>query len=141
MTTSTSVLLLSGDGDSAEMYAVGLSLAGFQPQVAADASHMRSCLASGPPQAIVADFIAGWDPGWELLRELRGRADTCDTPVVLIVSSLTASIRARAEELGYAALLTKPCLPDALAGALRSALQSDSSSDNQCRHGYVTGHP
>jgi DNA-binding response OmpR family regulator len=122
MTTSTSVLLLRRC-DSAELYAVGLSLAGVQAQVAADASHMRSCLAGGPPQAIVADFIAGWDPGWELLRELRGRADTCDTPAVLIVSDLTGPIRARAEELGYAALLTKPCLPDALAGALRSALQ------------------
>ena len=141
MSSSTAILLVSGDADSAEMYAVGLSLAGFQPLVATDASSMRSCLDGESPRAVVADFTIGRNIGWELLRELRGRAETRNVPVVLIASQIEPSTRARAEEFEFAALLTKPCLPDALAAAVRSALQSDGSSDSQCRHGFVTGHP
>jgi DNA-binding response OmpR family regulator len=123
MTNGAAVLLLSTDADSAEMYAVGLSLAGFAPLVAADASSIRSCLCSDSPQAIVADFTPGWDTGWDLLRDLRSRPDTRDTPVVLLASRMEAAVRMRAEAFGCLVLM-KPCLPDALAAALRSAMQT-----------------
>ena len=74
--------------------------------------------------AIVFDFTAGWDTGWELLRELRSTADTRDTPVVLLASRMETSTRTRAEAFGCAALLLKPCLPDRLAAAVRSAMQA-----------------
>src|SRR5215204_276652 len=118
------VLLMSTDADSAEMYAVGLSLAGFEPLVAADASSLRSCLGGESPQVIVLDFTGVWDTGWELLRDLRSRSDTRDTPVVLLASRIDTSTRTRAQAFGCAALLTKPCLPDALAAAVRSAMQA-----------------
>lgn len=124
MTRRAPVLLLSTDADAAEMYAVGLSLAGFEPLVAADASVMRARLGSESPQAIVVDFTAGWDTGWELLRDLRSTADTRDTPVVLLASRMEPSTRARADAFRCAALLMKPCLPDALAAAVRNAMQA-----------------
>jgi two-component system, chemotaxis family, chemotaxis protein CheY len=124
VTRRAAVLLVSTDADSAEMYAVGLGLAGFEPLVAADASSIRSCLSSGSPQAIVADFTAGWDSGWELLRDLRSRPDTRDTPVLLLASRMEASTWTRAEAVGCAAVLMKPCLPDALAAAVRSAIHA-----------------
>ena len=123
MTSRAAVLLVSTDADSAEMYAVGLSLAGFEPLVAADASRMRSCLGSESPQAIVMDFTPGWETGWDLLRDLRSSPDTRDTPVVLVASRMETSTRQRAEAFGCAAVLIKPCLPDALAAALRRAIQ------------------
>ena len=124
MTSPSAILLLSTDTDSAEMYAVGLSLAGFEPLVAADGSSMRSRLDSEFPQAIVVDFPAGWDTGWELLRELRSTPETRDTPVLLLASRIEDSTRTRAEAFGCAAVLMKPCLPDTLAGALRRAMQA-----------------
>jgi DNA-binding response OmpR family regulator len=117
------VLLLSADADSADMYAVGLSLAGFEPLVAPDAQSMRSRLDESP-QAIVVDFTIGWDTGWKLLGELRSRPETRDTPIVLLASRMEASTRMRAEAFGCAALLMKPCLPDALVAAVRSAIQA-----------------
>jgi len=122
--SSHAVLLLSGDADSAEMYGVGLSLAGFQPMVVADASSMRSGIAEQLPHAVVIDLTPGWQTGWEALRELRGMTDTRDTPVVLLAGEDEDFIRSRAEALGCSALLAKPCLPDALAGAVHAALQT-----------------
>ena len=124
MMSRAAVLLLSGDADSAEMYAVGLSLAGFQPMVAADASSMRSCIAEQLPHAVVIDLTPGWQTGWEALRELRGMPDTRDTPVVLLFGEGEDFIRSRVEAPGCSALLAKPCLPDALVGAVRAALQT-----------------
>ena len=117
------VLLVSGDADSAEMYAVGLSLGGFQPIVAADAPSLRSGLAH-VPQAIVVDFTAGWQTGWELLAELRRRSDTRRTPVVLLADGREESVRVRSDTAGVTTLIAKPCLPDALVGAVRSALET-----------------
>jgi DNA-binding response OmpR family regulator len=123
MSSHAAVLLLSGDADSAEMYAVGLSLAGFRPVVVADASSVRSRIAA-LPDAVVIDLTPGWQTGWEALRALRGMADTRDTPVVLLCGDDEEVIRSRAEGLGCSALLAKPCLPDALAGAVHAALQT-----------------
>lgn len=110
------------------MYAVGLSLGGFQPMVVADASAMRSGLAAHTPQAVVVDFTAGWQTGWELLAELRGRTDTRHAPVVLLTDEFEESVNARAQVTTCAALLTKPCLPDALVGAVRSALEAPATT-------------
>jgi two-component system, cell cycle response regulator DivK len=117
------VLLVSGDADSAEMYAVGLSLAGFRPLVATDAVSLQSCLGSERPQAVVVDFTDRRDSNWQLQRDIRSRADARDTPVVLLANELNASTRARAEALGSASVLLKPCLPDALVDAVRGAIQ------------------
>jgi DNA-binding response OmpR family regulator len=117
------VLLVSGDADSAEMYAVGLSLGGFQPIVVGDAPSMRSGLAAHVPEAVVVDFTAGWQMGWELLAELRSRKDTRHTPVVLLADGREEPVRARAEASACTAVLAKPCLPDALVGAVRNALR------------------
>jgi DNA-binding response OmpR family regulator len=124
MINRAAVLLMSGDADSAEMYAVGLSLDGFQPRVVANASGLTSAIAEQPPHAVVVDLTPGWQTGWDLLRELRCITKTRDTPVVLLFGGADESIRPRAEALGCSALLPKPCLPDALAEALRSALQT-----------------
>jgi DNA-binding response OmpR family regulator len=118
------VLFASEDADSADMYAVGLSLAGFRPVIVADASSLRSSLTAQVPQAIVVDVTAGWRTGWDLLAELRRRVDTRHTPVVLLADGREDSIRVRAEASRCAALLTKPCLPDTLASAVRDALET-----------------
>jgi DNA-binding response OmpR family regulator len=135
--TRPAVLLASGDADSAEMYAVGLSLGGFQSIVVADTSGMRYELAAHVPQAVVVDFTAGWQTGWELLAELRSRDDTRRTPVVLLADRQEESVQARAHASACAAVLSKPCLPDALVDAVRTALETSatrSADGNLFRH-------
>ena len=105
------------------MYAVGLSLGGFQPTVVADGPSLQSGLEAHVPQAIVVDLTVGWPAGWDMLAELRDRRDTRRTPVVLLADEEEKFVRLRADASAYAVLLTKPCLPDALVGAVRSVLQ------------------
>jgi CheY-like chemotaxis protein len=118
------VLLFGGDADAAEMYSIGLSLAGFQPVLAPDAQTALACIRRTQPRVIVATLDDSRDAGWQVLHDIRDNPEIPDTPVVLITGGMDAAIRARAQELGCSALLLKPCLPDALAVVLRCALSA-----------------
>jgi len=59
-----------------------------------------------------------------LIRLLRADRSTRDIPVVVLAGRTDPWIGRRAAELGCAALLVKPCLPDALAQAVRESLQT-----------------
>jgi CheY-like chemotaxis protein len=59
-----------------------------------------------------------------LIRLLRADRSTRDIPVVVLAGRTDPWIGRRAAELGCAALLVKPCLPDTLAQAIRESLQT-----------------
>jgi len=124
MGTLESVLLFDPDADSAEMYGVGLELAGFRARVTSSDAEARSVLCQEHLSAVIADVGAGAAQGWELIRLLRADRATRDIPVVVLAGRTDPWIGRRAAELGCAALLVKPCLPDALAAAVRGSLQT-----------------
>ena len=124
MGTPESVLLFDSDADTAEMYGVGLELAGFRARITTSDSEARSVLRQERPSAVIADVGAGAAEAWELIRLLRADRATRDIPVVVLAGRTDPWIGRRAAELGCAALLVKPCLPDALAQAVRESLQT-----------------
>ena len=119
-----SVLLFDSDADSAEMYGVGLELAGFRARVTSSDAEARSVLRQEHLSAVIADVGPGAADGWELIQSLRADRSTRDLPVLLLTGRTDPWIGRRAAELGCAALLVKPCLPDALAAAVRESLQT-----------------
>jgi DNA-binding response OmpR family regulator len=124
MDTLESVLLFDPDTDTAEMYGVGLELAGFRARVTSSDAEARSVLRQERPAAVIADVGAGAAEAWELIQLLRGDRSTRDIPVVVLAGRTDPWIGRRAAALGCAALLVKPCLPDALAAAVRESLQT-----------------
>jgi DNA-binding response OmpR family regulator len=124
MGTLESVLLFDPDADSAEMYGVGLELAGFRARVTSSDAEARSVLRREHLSAVIADVGAGAAEAWELIQLLRTDRSTRDIPVVVLAGRTDPWIGRRAAELGCAALLVKPCLPDALAAAVRESLQT-----------------
>ena len=124
MGTLESVLLFDSDADTAEMYGVGLELAGFRARVTSSDAEARSVLRRERPSAVIADVGAGAAEAWELIQSLRADRSTRDIPVVVLAGRTDPWIGRRAAELGCAALLVKPCLPDALAAAVRESLQT-----------------
>ena len=124
MDTLESVLLFDPDTDTAEMYGVGLELAGFRARVTSSDAEARSVLRQERPAAVIADVGAGAAEVWELIQLLRRDRSTRDIPVVVLAGRTDPWIGRRAAALGCAALLVKPCLPDALAAAVRESLQT-----------------
>ena len=132
MDTLESVLLFDPDTDTAEMYGVGLELAGFRARVTSSDAEARSVLRQERPAAVIADVGAGAAEAWELIQLLRANRSTRDIPVVVLAGRTDAWIGQRAAMLGCAAVLVKPCLPDTLAAAVRESLQT--ADGNFFRH-------
>ena len=124
MVNPRAVLLYDSDTDTAEMYGVGLELAGFRACLANDDVHAFALLQAERPLAVVADVGSAADMGWELIRSLRANSSTRDIPVVVLTGRTDPWIGRRAAELGCAALVVKPCLPDTLAEVVRQSLHA-----------------
>lgn len=124
MGTLESVLLFDSDRDTAEMYSVGLELAGFRARVASSEAEAQSVLRQECPSAVIADLGNAARDGWDLIQSVRADRSTRDIPVVVLTARTDSWIGRRAAELGCAAVLVKPCLPDALAEAVRESLQT-----------------
>jgi DNA-binding response OmpR family regulator len=122
MVIPESILVFDSDADTAEMYGIGLELAGFRACVASSDTEALAVLRQGHPAAVIADLGAG--EGWDVIQLLRADRSTRDIPVVILTGRTDARIGRRAAELGCAALLLKPCLPDALAEVVRESLQT-----------------
>ena len=116
------ILLLDGDPDTAEMYAVGLKVFGFETVIANGVEDALDRIRRARPDAVVADAQAAMDKAWRLVTLVKQDAATRDVPVIVLTGRADATICDGAREAKCAALLLKPCLPDALANVLNAAL-------------------
>ena len=124
MANPEAVLVLDSDADTGEMYGLGLELAGFRACVAGSDAEALSVFREEHPSAVIADLGSRAAEGWELIQFLRAERSTRDIPVVVLTGRTDPWIGRRAAELGCAALIVKPCLPDALAAVVRESLQT-----------------
>jgi two-component system cell cycle response regulator DivK len=119
------VLLIDDHEDTLVMYALGLSMMGFQPVTATnvDEAFDRACTCH--PRVIVADLAMSGLSGFDLTHRLRNDTRTQDLPIIVLTGLALASVRQQAREAGCDRFLLKPCLPDALAGEIRDILVAD----------------
>jgi CheY-like chemotaxis protein len=122
MTIPEPVLVFDPDADTAEMYGVGLELAGFRPCLASSDAEALTVVQQEHPSAVIADLGPGAADGWRLIQSLRADRRTREIPIVVLTGRTDPWIGRRAAELRCAALLVKPCLPDTLATAVRQSL-------------------
>jgi CheY-like chemotaxis protein len=118
------ILIVDDSIDILDMYAVGLSLAGYRPLTATSAEAAGRILKIEPVSAIVTDLHLRGADGWAFIGELKADPLTRAIPVVVLTGWPDLSVAARARALGCATALTKPCLPDELAGVLRRLLST-----------------
>jgi CheY-like chemotaxis protein len=120
------VLIVEEHDDTRAMYALALSGMGFEVVVAPDDSDGSRRAWELRPDIIVANLPALNGNGWPFLRELKQHPRTRLIPVVAVSGYVQTSVRERALRDGVAAFFAKPCLPDALAAALRRVLDASS---------------
>ena len=76
------------------------------------------------PDGIVLDVMMPVVDGWTVLRKLRSNPALASVPVIILTALEADAARGEAQRLG-AAVLRKPCDPQAIAKALRIALKSE----------------
>jgi DNA-binding response OmpR family regulator len=123
------VLLVDGDADTAEMYAVGLRMEGFAAAVANEPAMALEQLKRGFPDAVVVDVTDATREDWQILRWCKDGAGGCGRvlPVILLTGHPRTAIPGSTTELEGAALLLKPCLPETLAHVIRALLAGEDS--------------
>lgn len=74
------------------------------------------------PDLIVVDVMMPVIDGWTLLRKLKINPAFTDTPIIVVSAVSREKVRQEADPGQVDAVLQKPCEPDRVAAAIRSAL-------------------
>jgi CheY-like chemotaxis protein len=105
-------VLVVDDSDAVrDLLVVNLELEGFDVRAAADGEEGLDVAESWQPHVITLDVVMPRLGGFETVERLRGAAVTAHIPVVIVTGRAQAGDRARGEELGVDAYLTKPFEP------------------------------
>lgn len=117
------VLLVEDDPAALRFYADALRASGFLVEEASSgAEALRSAGVAGP-SIIVADLGLPDFDGFEVCRQVKLRPETRQVPVIAITGRAMALRDIElAEEVGFNAVLIKPCPPEALVAAVGKAL-------------------
>jgi DNA-binding response OmpR family regulator len=123
------VLIVDDDNDTSDMYAAGLAVEGFESLLASTATDGLEIAARARPDAVVTDLgLPGELDGLALTERLRHDSRTQAMRIIVLTGSSSEVDRDAARRAGCDLFLTKPCLPDRLADALRNTLSSRSSA-------------
>jgi len=118
------VLLVEDDAPTRRFYRDALAAAGFDVREAANG---REALIQGEaarPVAVVADLGLPDFDGFEVCRQLKLQPWSRATPVIAITGRAMALRDIEmADEVGFEAVLIKPCPPETLVSAINKALR------------------
>jgi chemosensory pili system protein ChpA (sensor histidine kinase/response regulator) len=120
------VLVVDGSVGDRELFAEYLEYRGCAASVSPAAAAALGDAQRLRPDVIVLDLDLPRLAGWAILRDLRRDPVMGDTPVIGLTRQATDARREEARALG-AALLAKPCEPDALYLAVSKAAAGGAS--------------
>lgn len=128
------VLLLTDHPDDGGMYVTGLAKHGFRVDLADVFDDMAGAIRDAQPDAVVLDMKLGDQQLWSRLETIRC-GGLFNVPGILLTGSIRPdrANRIRARDIGCAAFVAKPCIPDHLAPILRAVIAGD--------RGLIVRHP
>ena len=103
------VLVVEDYEDNRELYAMYLSLQGFEVQTAENGAQALECVRESSPDVILMDLSLPILSGWEAIRELKMDPDTRGIPILALTGHATPRHKARAQEAGADDFAAKPC--------------------------------
>ena len=121
------VLIVEDDPIARRFYADALAASGYRVEQAANGSEaLRS--ASAGISAVVADLGLPDFDGFEVCRQLKSHPRLRHVPVIALTGRAMALRDIElAEEVGFSAVLIKPCPPETLVAAIAKVLNGQSS--------------
>jgi len=120
-TAAPLVLVVDDHADTRDMCATMLALSGFRTAAATNGFEALAMAATLTPDCILMDLSLPGLDGREATRRLKADERTRGIPVVA-VSGLSIGDGTGGGDKDFAAVLTKPCAPEAIVSALRQAL-------------------
>lgn len=105
------ILIVEDDEDSREVYREILEDGGYEVDTAVTGPEGLRLARERYPHAILMDISIPEMDGWAVTSELKGDRLTADIPVIVVTAYAFHADRVRAEDLGCAGFLTKPCEP------------------------------
>jgi two-component system, cell cycle response regulator DivK len=108
------ILLVEDHADTREMYALGLTIAGYHVAEAESVALALHLVAQTKPDMVVTDLVMAGSDGFSFCRTLRTVAATANLPVIALTAVADTATLTRALQAGFDAVLVKPCMPDAL---------------------------
>lgn len=116
------VLLVDDYVDAREMYALHLTLSGFDVVDAANGLEAIARAIEATPDIIVMDLSLPVMDGWEATRRLKADPRTAVIPIVALTGHVLSPALTSAARAGCRATITKPCLPEELEREIREIL-------------------
>lgn len=118
------VLVVDDHADGREMCTTSLAMSGFRTAEAANGIEALSQARTLAPDCILMDLSLPGLDGWEATQQLKADPTTREIPIIAMSghSATRTDLHAGAAE-GFAAVVTKPCTPEALLSAIRFALR------------------
>ena len=118
------VLVIDDAEDNRSLYAFFLEHEGFEVDVAADGEAGVALAQAGVFDVIVMDLTMPKIDGWEATRRLKSDERTSTIPIIILTGYPSTVGEYEARVAGSDRYLTKPCLPETLAGEIRHVLAS-----------------
>jgi len=116
------VLIVEDDEDSRQIYREVLEDSGFEVDTAVTGPEGLRIARERHPHAILMDISIPEMDGWAVTSELHDDPRTADIPVIVVTAYAFGADRTRAEKLGCAGFLTKPCEPSRVLAEIERTL-------------------
>lgn len=116
------ILIVEDDEDSREIYREILEDSDFEVDTAVNGPEGLRMARERHPDAILMDISVPEMDGWTVISELNSDPGTADIPVIVVTAYAFREDRTRAEGLGCAGFLTKPCEPTRVLAEIERAL-------------------
>lgn len=121
--TAASLLVADDNQDSRELYALYLTMLGYNVTVASDGRDAVQLARSHHPDLIVMDLDMPRVDGWAAIHQLRGDPVTAAIPIVVLTGhDLKTQLKDVAIAAGAVSYLMKPCFPEELAREVSARL-------------------
>lgn len=116
------VLVVDDEPDVLLLCRLNLEQRGHEVLEAADGDAALELARSGRPDLVVLDLMLPGIDGYQVLQALGAGEETSGVPVLVLTAKSLQADRERSRQLGAAAFLTKPFLPDELCDMVDAVL-------------------
>lgn len=121
MDDSKRILLVEDYEDNRLVFTMLLEHHGYEVLAVEDGETAVATASREPLDLILMDLSLPGIDGWSAIERIREQPEHVDTPIVPITAHALPEVRERADELGCAGFLTKPCAPDVILAEVRRA--------------------
>jgi two-component system, cell cycle response regulator DivK len=120
------VLIVDDFDDNREMFAEYLEIMGFRVLQASTGDEAVELAIRELPAVVLMDVTLPGIDGWEATRRIKADARAARVPIIALTGRSHDEAAPKAKAAGCAALLVKPCLPDAVVAEIERVLAAAS---------------